>query len=76
MVQVRSDQVGGLFSTGIEALGGTASVGPARLEGYGDLGFPIGFDAPFGGELYLLTADGTAGPVRWTLGRQPLLLPT
>lgn len=76
LFQARSDVMGDLYSGGIEALGGIAEHGPARLEGYGDLGFRSGFDAPFGGEVYVLTADGTAGDVGFTVGRQPLLLPT
>lgn len=76
LFQARTDLTGELFYGGIEALRGTAVAGPARLEGYGDLGFRQGFDQPVDGEIYLLTADGEAGNVRWTLGRQPLLLPT
>ncbi|MCA9493311.1 MAG: hypothetical protein KC621_25445, partial [Myxococcales bacterium] len=76
LFQARTDLTGELFYGGIEALRGTATTGPARLEGYGDIGWRQGFDQPVDGEIYLLTADGEAGSVRWTLGRQPLLLPT
>lgn len=76
LFEARPDMAGDPFYSGQEALMGVGTVGPVRLEGYGQFGFPIGFDAPFGGELFLLTADGAVGPLRWTFGRQPLLLPT
>jgi hypothetical protein len=76
LMQARTDVAGDLFVGGVQTLGGTASLGSARLEGYGDLGFRSGFDQAFDGELYVLSADGTSGPVAWTIGRQPLLLPT
>lgn len=76
LFQTRSDLLGSLYGGGIEALQGATDLGPTRLEGYGVVGFPQGFDQAPDGEIYLLTAEGETEALRWTLGRQPLLLPT
>jgi hypothetical protein len=76
LVQARTDVVGDLYGGGVQALGGTAALGPATFEGYGVGGWAAGFDQAPGGEVFVLAADGGDGPVTWTLGRQPLLLPT
>lgn len=75
VVQARPDMLGDGFVSGWQTAWGAAELGPARLEGYGELGWPAGVDQPWAPALYVLTADGDAGPLDWTVGRQRLDLP-
>ncbi|MDP2310690.1 MAG: hypothetical protein Q8P18_32030 [Pseudomonadota bacterium] len=76
VVQARPDMLGNAFVSGWQSASGTWNLGPARLEGYGEVGWPAGVDSPVVPEIYVLTADGGSGRVDWTLGRQRMELPT
>lgn len=76
VVQARPDMTGnpyvGVWPSGWAAM----NQGTNRYEGYGELAFPSGIDAPFAPALYVLTADGRGDTMDWTLGRQRIALPT
>ncbi|MES2639460.1 MAG: hypothetical protein V4850_08240 [Myxococcota bacterium] len=76
VVQARPDTLGAPFVAAWQSASGTWDLGGARLEGYGEVGWPAGVDSPVVPEIYVLTADGGAARIDWTLGRQRIELPT
>lgn len=76
VVQARPDMTGTPFVGVSPSAYGAMDRGTTRYEGYGELSFPSGFDAPFAPTLYVLTADGHRDGMDWTFGRQRVTLPT